>query len=220
MLSFAREKLFEPLGFVGWEWWNRDRAGRYPGGYGLRIRPMDAAKLGQLYLQRGRWNARAIITPAFIDEVWKPGPSPRYGRFWWRLPLRPEGPFDMFVAQGWKGQRVFVVPKNRVVVVTTAHMDDQLPVLHAAIRKMIAAAGDRPVAASESGREALRREMTTPFAGSIAGPHPLPDDAPRKRDALRSSAWVAAKRQPIDGTLRRPAPALLRKGALYTTLAL
>ena len=57
------------------DWGFVDRAGRYPGGWGLRLRPMDMAKVGQLYLQRGDWNGRRIFDANFVDLAWEPGPN-------------------------------------------------------------------------------------------------------------------------------------------------
>lgn len=59
--EFARARLFEPLGINNFEW------ARYIGdtdaGGGLRLRPGDMAKIGQLVLDGGRWNAVAIAAP-------------------------------------------------------------------------------------------------------------------------------------------------------------
>ncbi len=54
LLSYANEVLFGPLGFWNVEWWSRDKAGRYPGGWGLRLRAVDMARFGQLWLRNGR----------------------------------------------------------------------------------------------------------------------------------------------------------------------
>ena len=52
LLAFARDALFKPLAFREVEWWYRDHAGLYHAGGGLRVRPMDAAKLA-VFVGRG-----------------------------------------------------------------------------------------------------------------------------------------------------------------------
>ena len=85
LLSYGNEVLFAPLGFKNVEWWFRDKAGRYPGGWGLRLRAIDMAKFGQLYLQNGRWQDKTIIDAGFVRDAWRPSPAAsHYGLFWWR----------------------------------------------------------------------------------------------------------------------------------------
>lgn len=52
---YLRDRLFDPLGIgeVGWS----TLAGREQGYSGLHARTEDIARLGQLYLQKGEWNA-------------------------------------------------------------------------------------------------------------------------------------------------------------------
>jgi len=63
--EFARASLLEPLGISGEEW---SRLGRdSDAGGGLRMRPRDMAKLGQLVLAGGRWDGRQIVSKGWID---------------------------------------------------------------------------------------------------------------------------------------------------------
>jgi CubicO group peptidase (beta-lactamase class C family) len=83
LYAFARHALFDPLRMFNHEWWFRDVAGRYPGGWGLRMRPMDMLKVGQLYIQDGVWNDRKVFQARYPAMAWARGVSPRYGLHWW-----------------------------------------------------------------------------------------------------------------------------------------
>jgi CubicO group peptidase (beta-lactamase class C family) len=112
LLSYGNEALFGPLGFKNVEWWFRDKAGRYPGGWGLRLRTIDMAKFGQLYLQKGRWREKTIIDANFIKDVWKPSrAASHYGLCWWRWTQEDPRIGPVHFANGIKGQRIYVLPK-------------------------------------------------------------------------------------------------------------
>jgi CubicO group peptidase (beta-lactamase class C family) len=65
--AFATERLFAPLGIERFEW--RRHANELPSAAsGLRLRPVDLAKFGYLYLNRGQWNGRQILPAAWVDE--------------------------------------------------------------------------------------------------------------------------------------------------------
>ena len=122
LYGFAKDVLFEPLQMSNYDWWFRDRAGRYPGGWGLRLRPMDMAKIGQLYLQNGEWNGRRIFDADFRTMAWAPGVSKFYGLHWW-IGSAPEAKSERyFFARGVKSQRIFIFPALRLVVVLTASL--------------------------------------------------------------------------------------------------
>jgi CubicO group peptidase (beta-lactamase class C family) len=132
--AFAKETLFDPLGI---EDWDRDYdAGFNPAaGSGLRLRPRDLAKIGQLVLERGKWHGRQIVSSSWIEDSTTPRLSGKdaammflrpegitcYGYLWWlgRSPLEhPER--DMIAGGGYGGQRVFILPSLGAVVATTA----------------------------------------------------------------------------------------------------
>lgn len=60
MSEYLRPRLFEPLG-IDEVFWEKCPQGVTKGGWGMFLRPEDACKLGQLYLQGGRWNGREIV---------------------------------------------------------------------------------------------------------------------------------------------------------------
>lgn len=107
--DYAREHLVAPLGLA---------EPSYAGG--LRLRTLDMAKLGQLFLQDGAWNGTPLLPPAFVAEATraqsKGGPPVRlpYGLSWW-VPSN-----DTFFASGYAGQFIWVhKPLGMVVAVTS-----------------------------------------------------------------------------------------------------
>lgn len=84
---YLRRRLFAPLGIRDVEW-QKDPAGNPLGMSGLRIHPLDFAKLGQLLLQRGEWQGQRILSEAWIRECTTPSTpslSPTSGLLWWAL---------------------------------------------------------------------------------------------------------------------------------------
>jgi CubicO group peptidase (beta-lactamase class C family) len=121
--EFAREVLFEPLGITRFEW-TRVKGDADAGG-GLRLRPRDMAKIGQLVLAGGRWNDRQIVSKAWIDASTTPrtqaSTNYSYGYLWYlgRSPFNGrEVHWPAGLGRG--GQSIRVVPELDLVVVVTA----------------------------------------------------------------------------------------------------
>jgi CubicO group peptidase (beta-lactamase class C family) len=68
MIDYLRPRLFEPLGIEGANW-DSDPQGISFGGAGLRLKTEDIAKFGQLYLQKGLWNGKRILSEKWVDEA-------------------------------------------------------------------------------------------------------------------------------------------------------
>ena len=129
--EFLRPRLFDPLG-IGEVGWQCRPAGQELGFSGLFARTEDVAKLGQLYLQRGRWGeerlipesyvevatSRRIDTPAMENVDWQRG----YGYQFWmsRHGYRGDGAF---------GQFCLVLPEHDAVVAMTGGTEAMQAVL-------------------------------------------------------------------------------------------
>jgi len=129
--EFAREALFAPLGITDFEW-IRVKGDSDAGG-GLRLRPRDMAKIGQLVLAGGRWNGRQIVSKAWIDASMTPrleatGPY-FYGYLWWLGRSLHDGrEVHWTAALGRGGQSIRIVPElDLVVVVTAGYYQDYSP---------------------------------------------------------------------------------------------
>jgi CubicO group peptidase (beta-lactamase class C family) len=129
--EFVREALFEPLGITAFEW-SRVKGDSNAGG-GLRLRPRDMVKIGQLVLAGGRWNGRQIVSKAWIDASTTPrleatGPY-FYGYLWWLGRSLHDGrEVHWSAALGRGGQSIRVVPElDLVVAVTAGYYQDYSP---------------------------------------------------------------------------------------------
>jgi CubicO group peptidase (beta-lactamase class C family) len=83
--DFLQLALFGPLDIAG-TFWSKDAQGDPRGGGELLIRPMDLAKLGQLVLDRGRWQGKQVLSESWIDTMLAQGQSltDQCGLLWWR----------------------------------------------------------------------------------------------------------------------------------------
>jgi len=129
--EFARATLFEPLGIANVEW-TRVKGDSDAGG-GLRLRPRDMAKIGQLVLAGGRWNDRQVVSKAWIDASMTPRVEATsgffYGYLWWLGRSLVDGREVQWAgALGRGGQSIRIVPAlDLVVVVTAGYYQDYSP---------------------------------------------------------------------------------------------
>lgn len=122
--EYAQERLFEPLGIDGAEWW-RDTAGTTLTYCCVDMRTRDFARFGQLFLDRGAHEGEQIVPEAWIDESLSPSAAfDGYGYQWWLDGNRgADLPADAYAAHGHDGQHVFVVPSLDLVVVRNGLYD-------------------------------------------------------------------------------------------------
>jgi CubicO group peptidase (beta-lactamase class C family) len=122
--QFAREALFVPLGITDIDWMRMPN-GDTAAASGLRLRPRDIAKLGQLFLTRGTWNGRRILSAAWLDQSTTAEVEASdflfYGyQLWLGRALIDKREVPWIAGFGLGGQRLFVVPSLDLVVVVTA----------------------------------------------------------------------------------------------------
>jgi CubicO group peptidase (beta-lactamase class C family) len=129
--EFVRAALFEPLGITSMEWM-RVRGDTDAGG-GLRMRPRDMAKIGQLVLAGGRWNGRQIVPASWIETSTalklKATDNQSYGYLWWLGRSKHDGRAVTWIgALGRGGQSIRIVPElDLVVAVTAGYYQDYSP---------------------------------------------------------------------------------------------
>jgi len=83
----------------------------------------DWAKFGILHLNKGNWNGEQLFAPEWIDYITKPteGSNGVYGAHWWLNSggKYPDVPKDLYSANGFQGQRVYIIPSKDLVIVRT-----------------------------------------------------------------------------------------------------
>ncbi|HXI68566.1 MAG TPA: serine hydrolase [Steroidobacteraceae bacterium] len=122
--QYAKARLFGPLGMSHYRWDGADGKGAVSGGWGLRLRSIDMAKLGMLMLNQGRWNGQQIVPASWVARMTTPaGPAKDYGFYCWvNNIVQSEREFS---AMGYKGQFITVLPKQNAVIVMNSIMSTQ-----------------------------------------------------------------------------------------------
>ena len=117
---YAEERLFKPLGMRNYRWTGADQTGTVSGGWGMRLRAIDMAKLGMLMLNDGQWQGKQVVPASWIRQMSTPSgqaTAQDYGYYTWINHIVRSEP--EFGAMGFKGQFITVLPKERAVVVMT-----------------------------------------------------------------------------------------------------
>lgn len=117
LTEFLTPRLYEPLG-IRYHEWETCPKGIEKGGWGLSLTVEDAAKLGQLCLNRGRWNGEPIVSEKWIDaatsvQIQTPNGEMKHGYGYQIWMSDEEGAFQF---NGAFGQYVLVFPKYDAVI--------------------------------------------------------------------------------------------------------
>ena len=134
--------LFNPLG-MNHVVFERDHLGIFNGGSSIFATPRDMARIGYLYLNKGKWNGNEILSEEWIEKTLKV--SPGYlsegtvihditddgvygGSIWLNRAAKkgfgrpyPTSPEDMFMALGHYGQMIIVLPTQKMIIARTGY---------------------------------------------------------------------------------------------------
>lgn len=121
---YSEKHFFKPLNITNY-FWRRERDGQIPAAGPLFLCPRDMAKLGQLFLDGGKWKDTQIISSAWVNEatatfIGNELNETGYGYNWWtaRETIK-DHEIRIYMAQGNGGQYIFVVPDLNTVVAFT-----------------------------------------------------------------------------------------------------
>lgn len=121
-LNFPYSQLIDRIGMSSMLM-ETDLAGNFVGSSYAWANTRDWAKFGLLYLNQGHWNGDQIFSPEWVSYVTKPTEMSDgdYGAHFWLNAggKYPDVPLDTYSANGFQGQRVFIIPSKELVVVRT-----------------------------------------------------------------------------------------------------
>lgn len=123
-VKFAEENLFTPLGIFEYTWDGP------PWAFGLSLKPRDMAKIGYLFLRKGKLDGKQIVSPEWVSESTKSHvkaiyAGSGYGYQWWHgKTVISNQTIDTYYAAGMGGQYIFVIPKLDLVSVFTSQVNN------------------------------------------------------------------------------------------------
>jgi len=133
-----KKHIMDPIGAsTTWRWFGYDNSwidldghhvqsvsgGGHSGG-GIFINTLDHARFGLLFLNKGVWNGKQLISQDWIEKATASSPAKmNYGYMWW---LNKKGtsrfwegvPENVFYAAGFGGNFIVIVPDEELVIVT------------------------------------------------------------------------------------------------------
>src|SRR6478736_4993478 len=167
-LEYLQPRLFGPLGIENPEWATSPE-GNSIGGSGLKVCTEDIAKLGQLYLQKGKWNGKQLIPEKWVEQAsskqvpnnqeshakigvdWQQG----YGFQFWRCT------HNAFRGDGAGGQFCVVMPDQDLVIAMTAGGANMPAELNAIWEKLLPAIQAKALPADAAGQEKVKQVIAT-----------------------------------------------------------
>ncbi|MEM8891191.1 MAG: serine hydrolase [Bacteroidota bacterium] len=125
---YMHRKLFAPLGITNYINQSDDTKQRPYFGGGMLITPRDLLKFGQLFLNKGTWNGKRIVSESWVEESTQKHvqlqdvrDKNEYGYQWWHDSYEVQGKaIDAIEARGAGGQFIFILPELESVVVITS----------------------------------------------------------------------------------------------------
>jgi CubicO group peptidase (beta-lactamase class C family) len=167
-IDFLENKLLQPLHIKNIDW-ETDSKGINVGGWGIRVKTEDMAKLGQLYLQKGKWNGQQLLSEKWVNEAtgkqieqdptasqskkdssdWLQG----YGYQFWRCRN------GAFRADGAFGQYIVVFPEKDAVVIITSESHDLQDDLNNIWKHLLPAFSDKKLVANPKELQSLKKQI-------------------------------------------------------------
>lgn len=119
--DYPRNALFNRIGMRS-AIMETDASGTFVGSSYIQATPRDYARFGLLYLQNGIWGKDTILPVGWVDftRTEAPNSNGQYGaQFWLNKSGKelPDAPKDIYYCDGFNGQRIYIIPSKRMVIV-------------------------------------------------------------------------------------------------------
>ncbi|MFN8476141.1 MAG: serine hydrolase [Anaerolineae bacterium] len=165
LVDYLRPRLFEPLGIED-PYWETDPRGISIGGSGLHIRTDGIARFGQMYLQKGMWQGKRILSEEWIAEATKatsdnsntqtePDWTVGYGYQFWRCR------HDCYRGDGAFGQYCVIMPEQDAVLAINSGLRDMQVVLDNVWENLLPAMQPAALPADAQAYGALRDKLAS-----------------------------------------------------------
>jgi CubicO group peptidase (beta-lactamase class C family) len=213
LVDYLRPRLFEPLGIEN-PWWETDPRGRSLGGTGLHITTDEIARFGQLYLARGVWNGRRLLSEEWIDEATfahsdnsntqtNPDWTVGYGYQFWR------GRHGTYRGDGAFGQYCIVFPEHDALLAINSGVRDMQAVLDKVWQHLLPAMQADALPEDPDAQARLREKLASLTLSPAQG-------APTSPAAERISGNIYRLAENAMA-LERVSLAFLETGSVFTT---
>lgn len=130
--EFARKNLFNPLGIRKYAWNFKPDKSSSETFCQVYLTSRDMAKFGLLYLNKGMWNGKQVISTGWVEQSFQKHSVVQgvdYGYLWWNKYLDAgDTRYYSFGAQGNGGQKIYVwQEQNMVTIITGGNYNEQSP---------------------------------------------------------------------------------------------
>ncbi len=126
--DFMEKYLWSKIGTETNALWSLDRKNGVEKAYCcVNSNVRDFARLGQLILNKGKWNGEQILSETYIEKMLTPAeylidefgkPTTYYGYQFWKLTFNN---VDVHYMRGINGQYIFIIPEKNTVIVRLGH---------------------------------------------------------------------------------------------------
>jgi CubicO group peptidase (beta-lactamase class C family) len=125
--DYASERLWKRLGAEDKAFWSTDEQGMEKVSCCFYTTARDYARLARLYMQQGNWNGDQLVDSSYVQQSLSVAqlkdhetgnPIDNYGYQWWLMKYKEH---PVFYMRGIRGQYVFAIPDQNMIVVRLGH---------------------------------------------------------------------------------------------------